>query len=88
MSAGVMTANFNWNIAKTTRGIVGARSGCVVPPTPLNMKYVLGSPIRPLMLSPKQRLKPTAIQTRVITPNAMKLWSIVEMTFFVLTIPA
>jgi hypothetical protein len=33
-----MTANFNWNIAKTTSGIVGARSGCVAPPTPLNMK--------------------------------------------------
>jgi len=37
MSAGVMTANYNWNIAKTMIGIVGARSGCVAPPTPLNM---------------------------------------------------
>ena len=57
----------------TASGIVGARSACVAPPTPLNKKYVLGSPIRPLMLVPKQRLKPTTTHNSVITPSEMKL---------------
>ncbi len=42
ISAGVMTANFNWNIANSASGIVGARSGCVAAPTPRNMKNVNG----------------------------------------------
>src|SRR5438093_9801745 len=43
---------------------------------------------RPLRLVPKQRLKPTMTHSRLMTPRAMKLCSIVEITFLVLTIPA
>jgi len=41
-----------------------------------------------LRLVPKQRLKPTMTHSRLMTPRAMKLCSIVEITFLVLTIPA
>ena len=88
ISAGVMIANFSWNIAKTQqRDRRAPAPGAVAPPTPRNMKNVRGSPMRPPMLSPKARLKPTTTQIRLITPSAMKLWSIVEMTFLMRTMP-
>ena len=42
---------------------------------------------RRAMLSPKARLKPTTIHSRLITPSATKLWSIVETTFLMRTMP-
>ena len=41
----------------------------------------------PWMLSPKARLNPTTIQRMLMTAIATKLWSIVETTFFVRTMP-
>ena len=41
----------------------------------------------PWKLSPKARLKPTSIHSMLITPIATKLWSIVETTFLVRTMP-
>ena len=87
ISAGVMIANFSWNSANTISGIVGARSGWVSAPTRVNMKKVRGSPINPWKLVPKARLKPTTIHSRLITPIATKLCSIVETTFFMRTMP-
>jgi hypothetical protein len=87
MSAGVMIANFRWNRAKMTSGMVGASPGCVAVPTCRNMKNVRGSPITPPMSSPKARLKPTTTHTMLMTIIAIRLWSIVEMTFFLRTMP-
>ncbi len=85
--AGVMMANFSWNSAKSISGMVGARSGWVSPPTPLNMKKVRGSPISPWMLSPKLRLNPTTTHSRLMTAMAMKLCISVDTTFFSRTMP-
>ena len=41
----------------------------------------------PPMLVPKARLKPTTTQTRLMTPRATMLCSIVETTFLNPTIP-
>jgi hypothetical protein len=38
-------------------------------------------PITPPRLSPNARLNPQTTHTMLMTPIAMKLWSIVEMTF-------
>ena len=51
------------------------------------MKNDNGLPISPPMSSPNARPKPTTTQTRLITPSAMTLWSIVETTFLKLTMP-
>ena len=67
--------------------MVGARSGWVALPTPRNIMNVKGFPITPCTSSPNARLKPKATQTRLITPRATKLCSIVEMTFRVPTMP-
>ena len=87
ISAGVMIANFRWNNAKMTSGIVGARPGWVLVPTWRNMKNVAGLPITPPMSSPNARLKPTTTQRMLMTIIAIKLCSIVEMTFFFWTMP-
>ena len=51
------------------------------------MKNVSGLPTSPPRLSPKARLKPTTTHSRLMTPSATKLWSIVETTFFKRTMP-
>ena len=50
-------------------------------------RKVNGLPITPPMSSPKARLKPTTYQSTLITPNATKLCSMVEITFLGLTMP-
>ena len=80
-------ANFNWKNANRTSGIVGASDHGLPSSTFWNMKNVDGFPIRPPMDSPKARLKPTTIHTTLITPMAIKLWSMVEMMFLVSIIP-
>ncbi len=87
IKAGVMIANLSWNIAKITSGTVAHNALFVASPTPSNIRNVIGLPITPPRLSPKARLKPTATQIRLMTPSATTLWSIVETTFFRLTIP-
>ena len=62
----------DWRGAGLLRGIVGARSGCVSAPTRVNMKNVRGLPIRPWMLSPNARLKPTTIHRMLMTPIVTK----------------
>jgi hypothetical protein len=87
ISAGVMMANLSWKNANNTSGIVGASDQGFPSSTPLNMKNVVGSPMKPPMESPKARLNPTTIQRMLMTPIAIKLWSIVEIIFFVSIMP-
>ena len=47
MSAGVMIANFNWNKANNTRGIVGASVQGLPSRTFWNIKKEVGSPLNP-----------------------------------------
>ena len=85
--AGVMTANLSWKKAKTTSGMVAANDHGLPSSTPLNMKNVPGLPTNPPIVSPNARLKPTTTQSMLITPMAMKLCSMVEITFLLFTIP-
>ena len=82
-----MMANLSWKAANSTSGRLGARRGCAAVPTLLNMKNVSGLPITPPMLSPNANEKPTTYQSSEMTPSAIKLWSIVEMTLRLLTMP-
>ena len=87
INAGVIMANFNWNIANNKNGIVPAKTGFGSEPTFLKLKNVLGSPIIPPILSPKAKLKPTTTHKTLITPRAIKLCNMVEITLFLFTIP-
>ena len=88
ISAGVMIANLSWNIAKTSSGIVARRPGVSGSLTPSNIQESSAGCRRSRpRLSPNARLNPTATQTRLITPSAITLWSIVETTFLNPTIP-
>lgn len=51
------------------------------------MKKLAGLPINPPQSSPKARLNPNTTQITLTTPMAMKLWRMVEMTFFFPTMP-
>ena len=82
-----MMANLSWNEAKSASGRWGAMRGCGAVPTLLNMKNVSGLPITPPMLSPKANEKPTTYHRIEITPSAIKLWSMVEITLRLLTMP-
>ena len=67
--------------------MVGANRASVWAQTPLNKKKVDGLPNTPPMSEPKAKLKPITTHTTLITPIAIKLCSMVEMTFFLFTIP-
>ena len=86
--AGVMIANFSWNSAKTTSGIVGASVGVrrVADAVEHEERQRVADDAR-RCLSPNARLKPTTTQTRLMTPSATTLWSIVETTFLKPTMP-
>ena len=88
IKAGVMIANLSWNIAKTISGIVAAqrRVGRLAHAVEHEERQRVADRPRP-MLSPNARLKPTTTQTRLMTPSATTLWSIVETTFLKLTMP-
>ena len=86
-SAGVIIANFIWNKANSKRGMVGASGHGAWALTPFNIKKVAGLPTMPWYDSPKAMLKPHTTQKTLMSPVAMKLCNIVEMTFFLLTIP-
>ena len=83
-----MIANFSWKSANSSSGIVGDRRGCGASPTPRNMKKVSGLPTMPVdaVAEREAEARPT-IHSTLTTPSAMKLWSIVEMTFFGGTMP-
>ncbi len=87
INAGAMMANFNWKNAKSTRGMVGARDQGFPSNTFLNIKKVEGLPMNPPIESPNERLKPTTIYSTLITPMAIKLWSMVEIIFLVSIMP-
>ncbi|MNT50980.1 hypothetical protein D3C86_1828810 [compost metagenome] len=87
ISAGVIIANFSWNIANKTNGIVGNAPQAIFPNVPFIIKNVRGSPIIPPISSPKAKLNPTITQRIVIRHIQIKLCIIVEITFFLLTIP-
>lgn len=55
--------------------------------TPFIIKNVLGSPMIPPIDLPKARLKPTTTHKTLITDIQIKLCSMVDSTFFLLTIP-
>jgi len=57
ISAGVMTANMRLNMLNVENGIEGARASLGLPPTPSNMKYVIGEPTTPAQ---KKRLASVA----------------------------
>lgn len=72
--------------------MVAAKVSLGPKPTPENIKNVSGLPNKPVpsppILSPKAILNPINTQRRLITPSATKLYSIVEITFLYLTMPA
>ena len=82
ISAGVIMANFNWNRAKSKKGIFSENSGFGLNDTPLKAKNVAGFPTKPPILSPKARLNPTTTQRTLITPRATKLCNMWKLYFF------
>lgn len=90
-------ANFIWKSAKRANGmVVVTRPICdcsdegsvtFATPTLRIMKKSVGSPITWHISSPKASPKPNTTHTTLTKPITMKLWSIVEITFFFLTIP-
>ena len=88
ISAGVMIANLSWNIAKTSSGIVGAqrRVRRLAHAVEHEERQRVADHARRCS-SPNARLKPTRTQSRLMTPSATTLWSIVETTFLKPTMP-
>ncbi len=87
ISAGVITANFNWNMANNINGTVGPSFHVALPSMPFIMKNVEGFPITPYRESPKARLNPNITQIIVMMPIQTKLCIMVESTFFLVTMP-
>ena len=95
IKAGVMIANLSWNIEKTSKGTVSLSAASPVPRVTVpsltlsNMKKESGLPINPQPPTswPNASPKPTKTQTRLITPSAITLCSMVETTFLKLTMP-
>jgi hypothetical protein len=67
--------------------MVLAKGQGLLSKTPLNIKKVAGFPMKPPIESPNARLNPTTIHKILMMPMQTKLWSMVEITFLVLTIP-
>ncbi len=73
ISAGVIMANFNWYMAKSSSGIVGAILNVALPNVSRIIKNVAGLPMMPCMDSPNTKLKPKNIQITVIMAIQIKL---------------
>ena len=98
ISEGVMMANFIWNSANNTKGIVVVTapiSLAVSPfstptfptPTLLSIKKSHGLPMMPPISSPNARPNPNTTQMTLTKPMTIKLCNIVDITFLARTMP-
>src|SRR5512134_698595 len=84
---GVMMANINWKNANRGRGMELAPTQGSPFITSLKKKKVRGSPMKPPIDLPKQRLNCTTIHKTEMIPAETVLLIIVESTFLRPTIP-
>src|SRR5688572_1693304 len=82
-----MIANINWKKENKGKGIVAARLQGSPSITPLKNKNVVGSPIKPPIDFPKQRLNWTTIHRTEMIPAETVLLIMVDNTFLRPTIP-
>ena len=75
--AGVMMANMAWKIMNAWSGMFSP-SSALTPLRPNNLRF----PTKPPMSLPKARLYPHSTQTTPTMPMVMKLYIIVDRTFF------